>query len=46
LARGRTRRALKHDLPPLDHVRIDILRIAVTALIVFAFLIPAYFLVG
>ena len=46
LARGSPRRAPKHDLPPLDHVRADILRIAITALIVLALLIPAYFLVG
>ena len=46
MAKGSPRRAPKHDLPPLDHVRTDILRIAITALVVFALLLPAYFLVG
>lgn len=46
MARGSPRRTPKHDLPPLGHVRTDILRIAITALVVFALLVPAYFLIG
>ena len=45
LAKG-SRRSGQHDLPSLGHVRADILRITLTALAVFALLLPAYFLIG
>ncbi len=43
--RVRHKVAAKHDLPPLDHIRSDIVRIVVIGVIVMALLIPAYLVI-